>query len=168
MIYSSAQGFETPLAFLYVSILVYLNCKGLSGRAVGAAGTAYIVRYVQPAVPVLVLRAGEVIWRIGMWSGRAAQRFVQGLQRFRRSAGYALLAPLILLAVPWHVRDSVLARHFEFDLEVLLLEDLASAMEALPAEPDEAILMYEIQGQFSLSLPRISMDGIVGGRRSTS
>lgn len=294
LIYSSAQGFETPLAFLYISILVYLAWKGLCGWAVGAAGAAClvrpelivsgfilqlllihrsrkklriipllvasyipaaayqawmffhtgrffpsslvgrhisftegggpwidslaatlgslvsrdgfvfilgivclgavamsgklkgsrlcdfavlsflacfvivppgekIVRYIQPAVPVLVLRAEEVIWRMGVCSGRVARRLVPGLQRFGRTSGHAFLAPLLLLAVPWHVRDSLLARHLEFDLDVLLLKDLSDVMEALPADPDAAILLYEIQGQFNLPGPCISMDGIVGG-----
>lgn len=103
----------------------------------------YLGRYLVPLVPVavtLVVRAASAI---------PVSRI------FPLVTALALLAPAALDAMR-------AARHPLYDLDTLLLRDLAPVLDPV-TRPGDVALVYEIQAQYALKAACVSLDGIVGG-----
>jgi hypothetical protein len=104
----------------------------------------YAPRFLLPIVPPMMLLSVSAIRR---------------LSKDRRWAGVLLLSIVALLLL-YH-KESRLQRRYDYD--TLLLKDLAQRLNPL-LRPDDAVFLYEIQGQYYLNAFCYSLDGVVGNQ----
>jgi len=120
----------------------------------------YLPRYIVPVLPVIIAvlsRLALDIWPRTLGVLSISSRLLQ-----RASRTVMAVMFVVLLHRTAVVANSAFRAHPRYDYDTLLLKDLASELNQRVSAGD-AVLLYEIQGQYYLRARALSLDGIVGG-----
>jgi len=104
----------------------------------------YVARYLLPIMPMLIVLVVET---------------VRSILRTR----YAIPVLLVLILAAYAGWFAEYCRNPRYDLDRVLLRDLAGRLNEL-ADTGDKVLLYEIQGQFSIDAVCLSADATVGGQ----
>jgi hypothetical protein len=104
----------------------------------------YIARYLLPIVPMLIVLIVET---------------ARPILRSR----YSIPVLLVLILAAYAAWYSEYSRNPRYDLDRVLLRDLAGQLNEL-ADSEDRVLLYEIQGQYSIDAVCVSADATVGGQ----
>lgn len=128
----------------------------------------YLARYLTPILPVVILSGALLAHEV-----LSSSALPGPMRRNAKVASQVILVLLVAAAI--HTYWSQRLTFQRYDVGTWLLTDLSQELNAR-ATADDRILIYEIQGQYSLNGYAISVDGTVGndvqpvllGRETTS
>lgn len=114
----------------------------------------YLARYLTPILPVVIL-GGALLARDVV----SSSELPEPLRQITRIAAHVIM--VLLVAATLYSYWSQRQTFQRYDVGTWLLTDLSQELNPRTA-PDDRILLYEIQGQYSLNGYAISVDGTVG------